>query len=676
MAEFGSAVITDAGAALLASVMAGSKQMEFTALTVGDGEYTAADKTVSALQAMTALKNQRLSFPFSSVTPTSASEVCLKAVVSNLTVNSGFYINEVGIWAKDASDALADPVLYSIVAANTADYLPAYNGSTPSTIEQDWYTTLSNTATATIQVSSSAYALASDFTDFQANIADIEASSIASQAYEKGDYLIYAGQFYKVTAPIAIGDSLTVGTNIEATNVGNEISNIESGSKIRMTFGEDFAGLTFTLTDGSETITGTVPATAPYVVDQIVANLQTTYTVSAEVGGTTYTSSVAVGQFYGLYTMELRTFAATLNVTVVNGTGATVTATDGTHTYTAVESSGSASIPVYAAGTYTVTATLNGETGALTASVVIDTDGATYTANAGFASTTLNDNSWDVISAVSASHLGDTLWDVGDRKEVELSGTVGTLSVSGTYSVFIIGFDHYSSVEGEGITFQGFKTALNNGTDIALCDSYYGSYQSYDGTAYFQMNHWGTSSNYNTNYGGWAACDMRYDILGSTDQAPSGYGAQKATGATGTDPSATCATSPKANTLMAALPAALRAVMKPITKYTDAVGNSSDVEANVKASIDYLPLLAEFEIFGTRSYANQYEQNHQRQYEYYANGNPKIKYKHSDTATAVGWWERSARYNSATNFCLVDTTGNANNGIASDSRGLAPAFLI
>ena len=647
MAEFGSAAITNDGADLLARVMAGGRQMEFTALTIGDGVYTQEEKAMSALQAMSALKNQRLSFAFSSVAPYSETAVCLKAVVSNITVTSGFYINEVGIWAKDATDENADPILYSIVVANTADYLPAYNGSTPSTIEQDWYTTLSNTATATITVSSSAYALASDFTAFQANIADVEASAIASKAYEADDYLIYAGQFYRAITDIAQGDTLIIDSNIRATNIGHEISCIEAGSKIRMTFGEDFAGLGYTLTDGVESYSGTVPETAPFVVDQVVSDLNTTFTVSAEVEGTTYSNSVAVGQFYGLYEMELRTFSATLNVTVVNGTGSTIVATDGTHTYTASESSGSATLSIGAAGTYTVTAELSGETGALTATVVVDTDGATYSANVGFASATLNDNDWDVISAVSASGLGSTIWQIGDCKAVELSGTCGTLSLSGTYYTFIIGFDHNSTTEGSGITFQGFKTSSSGGTDIALCDSYYNSYQSYNGTKYFQMNHWGDSSNYNTNYGGWAACDMRYDILGSTNVAPSPYGSVKTTGATGNNPTNTCTSSPVSNTLMSCLPAALRAVMKPITKVTDGVGNSSNVEANLRTTIDYLPLLAEYEIFGTRSYANEYEQNHQAQYTYYSNGNSRIKYKHSDTSTAVNWWERSAYYGSA-----------------------------
>lgn len=173
MAEFGSAVITNAGATLLANVMSGSKTIEFTSLTVGDGNYSSSEKEISALQQAEALKNQRLSFSFSSVTPYSDTAVRLRAIVSNVTVLTGFYINEVGIWAKDASDASAEPILYSIVVAETADYLPAYNGTTPSTIEQDWYTTLSNTATATITIDSSAYVALSDFEEFKSDILNI-----------------------------------------------------------------------------------------------------------------------------------------------------------------------------------------------------------------------------------------------------------------------------------------------------------------------------------------------------------------------------------------------------------------------------------------------------------------------------------------------------------------------
>lgn len=288
----------------------------------------------------------------------------------------------------------------------------------------------------------------------------------------------------------------------------------------------------------------------------------------------------------------------------------------------------------------------------------------------------LNDQTWAEIRQVSDAGKGSEYWNVGDRKAVTINGTVGTLAVNTTLYAYILGFNHNSAKEGNGIQFGTFKSALSGGTDVCLIDSYYNQHQSYNGTKYFQMNHWGSSSNYNTNYGGWKACDMRYDILGSTNKAPSGYGAQKTTSVVGYDAPANTATSPVANTLMAALPADLRAVMKPITKYTDAVGNSSNVAANVKTSVDYLPLLAEFEIFGTRSYANQYEQNSQVQYDYYKSGNSKVKYRHSATGSTATWWGRSPTYSGDDGFCRVYANGSASNGNASNSRGLAPAFMV
>ena len=286
----------------------------------------------------------------------------------------------------------------------------------------------------------------------------------------------------------------------------------------------------------------------------------------------------------------------------------------------------------------------------------------------------LNDNSWEDISGIAQKGNGANYWAVGDCKAITLNGTVGTLSISNaTYYVYILGFNHNGST---GIDFGTFKTAATGGIDVCLVDGYYNSYQSYDGTKYFQINHWGASSNYNTNYGGWKGCDMRYDILGSTNQAPSGYGSQATTSRVGYDATTTCATNPVANTLMAALPSDLRAVMQPMTIYTDSVGNSSNVAANVTASVDYLPLLAEFEIFGARSYANQYEQNSQQQYEYYSFGNSKVKYQHSSTGSSAYWWERSAYYSYAASFCSVYNNGYANYSLASRSFGLAPAFRV
>ena len=128
---------------------------------------------------------------------------------------------------------------------------------------------------------------------------------------------------------------------------------------------------------------------------------------------------------------------------------------------------------------------------------------------------------------------------------------------------------------------------------------------------------------------------------------------------------------------MAALPADLRAVMKPITKYTDNKGNSSDVAANVTSSLDYLPLLAEQEIFGgNRTYSNQYEKNSQVQYAYYSAGNSKVKYRHSATGSAAYWWGRSPICGTTHAFCGVNAYGVASYNGAWASYGLAPAFMV
>ncbi len=283
----------------------------------------------------------------------------------------------------------------------------------------------------------------------------------------------------------------------------------------------------------------------------------------------------------------------------------------------------------------------------------------------------LNDQTWAEIRQVSDAGQGSSYWSVGDRKAVLVNGTVGTLAVNQTLYVYILGFNHNSAKEGNGIQFGTFKTALSGGTDVCLVDGSYNSYKT-DGSKIFNMNHWG-----NYNYGGWKACDLRYDILGSTNKAPVNYGKARATSDTGYDAPTNTATSPVANTLMAALPADLRAVMKPITKYTDNKGNSSDVAANVTSSLDYLPLLAEQEIFGgNRTYSNQYEKNSQVQYAYYSAGNSKVKYRHSATGSTAYWWERSPFYNDGNGFCFVNTSGGAGFSGARGSFGLAPAFMV
>lgn len=125
-----------------------------------------------------------------------------------------------------------------------------------------------------------------------------------------------------------------------------------------------------------------------------------------------------------------------------------------------------------------------------------------------------------------------------------------------------------------------------------------------------------------------------------------------------------------------ALPTDRRNIIVACTKYSDNTGGGKDTASQVTSTSDKIWLLSEFEVQGKRSYANSAEQNYQKQYDYYKNGNSKIKYKHDDMGSACSWWLRSVRAANATGFCSVNTSGSANARYACNSLGFAPGFKV
>ena len=396
------------------------------------------------------------------------------------------------------------------------------------------------------------------------------------------------------------------------------------------------SGAAVTATKGSKTVNGTA-AGGSCVLSLPEAG---TWSVKATLGGqTSDTKSVSVVDSYAV---ALTFFSATITVNV--DSGASVTLKKGGTTIATKTSNGTAVFTVTETGAYTVTATKNGQTTSGSVNVVSGT--ASYSLTLSFVSSTLNNNEWSVIKSVSDAGQGANYWSIGDRKAVTLNGTVGKLSLSNvTTYAFIIGFNHNASVEGANrIHFQLAKTALSGGTDVCLCDSSYNSTVST--TGYFSMN----SSR--TNSGGWASSQMRTNICGTSLSSYSG-------------------------TIIAVIPAALRAVLKSVTKYTDNTANGGGSTASyVTATTDYFFLLSEFEVFGSITYGNTNEKNKQAQYAYYSAGNSKIKYKHDGTSTAAYWWLRSPLASYSAAFVIVSADGTVINVSASNSLGFAPGFCV
>ena len=410
-------------------------------------------------------------------------------------------------------------------------------------------------------------------------------------------------------------------TAIQAIQTGTELQIIVTVT----------SGATVTATKGSLSVSGTsVNGTCTLTVPEAG-----TWSVKATLNG--QTSGTKNVSFVDICEVELTFFSATITVTV--DSGATVTLKKGGATIDTKTSTGTVVFTVYETGSYTVEATKNGQTTSGSVNVVSGT--TSYSLAISFVSSTLNDNEWSVIKSVSDAGQGANYWSIGDRKAITLNGTVGALTLSNvTTYVFIIGFNHNSSVEGTNrIHFQLAKTALSGGKDIALCDRYYNN----TGGG-FRMN------TRNSNSGGWASSNMRTAICGTSLSNYSG-------------------------TIIAVIPAALRAVLKSVTKYTNNTGNSSTASA-VTATTDYFFLLSEYEVFGSISRANSNEARKQAQYAYYSAGNSKIKYKHNGTSTAAFWWLRSPYAIYSDIFVRVSTNGTAVGINAGYSLGFAPGFCV
>ena len=374
------------------------------------------------------------------------------------------------------------------------------------------------------------------------------------------------------------------------------------------------------------------------VVDSAQLNAAMTYTAGRIREKTGEAASIPWNAAKGFGdAIDAITAGSQKQIKVHTDAGATVTATMGTQSVSGTAGTdGICLLDVPENGDWTVNAVSGGISG--TSQVVTVTD--VYDISISLVSSTLNTSSWEEIRSISDAGQGENYWSIGDCKEITLSGTMSELTLSNfTTYAFIIGFNHNADLEGNNrIHFQIGKTALSGGTDICLMSGY-----SDDSDFYMNPS--------KTNSGGWGSSFMRTGICGTSLTS---YG----------------------GTIIEVIPDALRTVLKSVTKYTDNTGNSSSSASAVTATTDYFFLLAEFEVFGSISYANSNESSKQVQYAYYAAGNSKVKYKHDAVTDAVGWWFRSPVASNSTSFVLAGARYPVSPSTAETSFGVAPGFCV
>lgn len=305
-------------------------------------------------------------------------------------------------------------------------------------------------------------------------------------------------------------------------------------------------------------------------------------------------------------------------------TGTVAQAVSGGKTLSATSEDGIATIGNVGYGTWTVTA------GSNTATIEV----REFKRYKVFA--TLNDYSWAEISAVSQSGDAKNLFSVGDTKSIVLNGTVGNTTFSNlSIDAYILGINHNAEIEGNNRIHFCIGKADNK--IVGLIDFKYGQYP-ITSAGYFSMNY---SSD--TNSGGWNSCYMRSTIMPAIKNA---------------------------------LPTDLQNVLKTVVKYTDNIGGGTNNSSNVTATTETICLEAEFEVQGVREHADSYEQNKQKQYDYYKNGNSKVRYKYNSTGDVIYWWNRSPYAAASDGFCYVIADGLAGADGSRDCRAIAPCFYV
>lgn len=167
MAEFSKLVITNKGQALLAKMIAGSGNIEFTKVSASSTAYTD-----SQLEGLTSLTNVKQTSLISKVTRTNEVAIKVETAFTNTELTAGYYMKALGLYAVDPD---VGEILYAVTRETSGNcYMPAYNGITVSGAYVQLVTTVGNADNVSLEVDQAAVATIGNIQDLQKQIADLE----------------------------------------------------------------------------------------------------------------------------------------------------------------------------------------------------------------------------------------------------------------------------------------------------------------------------------------------------------------------------------------------------------------------------------------------------------------------------------------------------------------------
>ena len=169
--ELKAAVITAQGRALMAKLLTGTTTARFTKIVTSSRVYND-----NQLEALTTVANVKQTIPVQGFEATAA-HVYVEGALYNTGLSAGYTLNTIGLYANDPS---VGEVLFSVVTASVAAYIPADNGISQTGIVLKFLTEVSNASKVDLKVDLAAVAT---FGDIQRVRGEIEKSFLANLVY-------------------------------------------------------------------------------------------------------------------------------------------------------------------------------------------------------------------------------------------------------------------------------------------------------------------------------------------------------------------------------------------------------------------------------------------------------------------------------------------------------------
>lgn len=240
MGAFHSAVITAKGQALLAKAVLNTVDLEFTRIAVSENKLT------GDLVSKAGIGTVKQEAKVASVKRTNNSSVKVGASIANNNLTSGYYVRNIGLYAKDPDEG---EILYSISVADestaTADWMPPYNGVGVSSLMIDLITVVGNSDNVKVEVDPTAFAT-------------------VAQIIEVNEHLTALDNTIITTTERSLRGSVAGGLKInKVSGLTRKCTNLFDKSKTLKTETDTGFSFTWTGTDGAPTSLGTLKTIAP-----------------------------------------------------------------------------------------------------------------------------------------------------------------------------------------------------------------------------------------------------------------------------------------------------------------------------------------------------------------------------------------------------------------------------